>query len=179
MPEFFKQGQPSGSKHNLSPQWYALRTKSRHEKLVRDRLISQGMEPLLPTLKRISQWRDRKKEIEVPLFSCYCFVRVSELEWKQIRMVTGVLDIVGSGDHPEPIPNEEIYAIKKIMTNVLPYDTYPYLREGVQIEVVRGPLQGIKGTLFRKEKMFRLIIGIHLIQQAVIAEVDANDVAPL
>ena len=94
-------------------------------------------------------------------------------------MVTGVLDIVGNGDHSEAIPNEEIDAIKKLMTNVLPYDAYPSLREGVQIEVVRGPLQGTKGTLFRKGKMFRLIIGIHLIQQAVIAEVDANDVAPL
>ena len=81
MPEFFKQGQPSGSKHNLSPQWYALRTKSRHEKLVRDRLRGEGFESLLPTLRRVSQWKDRKVEIEVPLFSCYCFVNVSESNW--------------------------------------------------------------------------------------------------
>lgn len=168
-----------GNKPSASPQWYAIRTKSRHEKLVRDRLISQGMEPLLPTLKRMSQWKDRKVEIEVPLFSCYCFVRVSELGWKQVRMVTGVLDIIGGGDQPEPIPDEEIYAIKKLMTNVLPYDAYPYLQEGMQVEVVRGPLQGIKGILLRKEKKFRLIIGIHLIQQAVSVEVNANDIVPL
>lgn len=48
--------------------WYALRTRSRHEKIVRDQLASQGIEPLLPTVKRLSQWKDRKKEIEVPLF---------------------------------------------------------------------------------------------------------------
>lgn len=44
--------------------WYALRTKSRHEKLVRDQLDKRGIEPLLPTVKRLSQWKDRKKEIE-------------------------------------------------------------------------------------------------------------------
>ena len=58
-----------------APRWYALRTRSRHEKIVRDQLASQGIEPLLPTVKRLSQWKDRKKEIEVPLFSGYCFVR--------------------------------------------------------------------------------------------------------
>ena len=47
-------------------QWYAVRTRSRHEKLVRDQLEKQGIEPLLPTVKRLSQWKDRKKEIEVP-----------------------------------------------------------------------------------------------------------------
>jgi transcription antitermination factor NusG len=58
--------------------WYALRTKSRHEKVVRDQLDKQGIEPLLPTVKRLSQWKDRKKEIEVPLFSGYCFVRFAQ-----------------------------------------------------------------------------------------------------
>ena len=55
--------------------WYALRTRSRHEKVVRDQLVHQGIEPLLPTVKRLSQWKDRRKEVEVPLFSGYCFVR--------------------------------------------------------------------------------------------------------
>ena len=45
-----------------SPKWYALRTKSRQEKLVRDRLASHGIEQLLPTIRRLNQWKDRKKE---------------------------------------------------------------------------------------------------------------------
>ena len=48
--------------------WYAIRTRSRHAKVVRDQFVNQGIEPLLPTVKRMSQWKDRKKEIEVPLF---------------------------------------------------------------------------------------------------------------
>ena len=153
--------------------WYAIRTKSRHEKLVRDQLDKQGIEPLLPTVKRLSQWKDRKKEVEVPLFSGYCFVRFSQQEKLPVQKVAGVVEIVGSGSRPEPIPEEEIDALRRLMTSVLPYDPHPYLHEGMKVEVIRGPLQGI---LLRKEKRHRLVIGVHLIQQAAAVEIDVNDV---
>lgn len=158
--------------------WYALRTRSRHEKLVRDQLDKQGIEPLLPTVKRLSQWKDRKKEIEVPLFSGYCFVRFALGAKTPVQKVTGVVEIVGSGSRPEPIPEQEIAALRRLMTSVLPYDPHPYLHEGMQVEVVRGPLQGVQGLLLRKEKRHRLVIGIRLIQQAAAVEIDVNDVVP-
>ena len=156
--------------------WYALRTRSRHEKLVRDQLDKQGIEPLLPTVKRLSQWKDRKKEIEVPLFSGYCFVRFSPLEKTPVQKIVGVVEIVGSGSRPEPISDEEIDGLRRLMTSVLPYDPHPYLHEGMKVEVVRGPLQGAHGILLRKEKRHRLIIGVRLIQQAAAVEIDVNDV---
>jgi transcription antitermination factor NusG len=156
--------------------WYALRTKSRHEKLVRDQLDKQGIEPLLPTVRRLSQWKDRKKEIEVPLFSGYCFVRFSQQEKVPVQKTIGVVEIVGNGSRPEPIPELEIDALRRLMTSVLPYDPHPYLHEGMKVEVVRGPLQGIHGILLRKEKRHRLVIGVHLIQQAAAVAIDVNDV---
>ncbi|MCC6139059.1 MAG: UpxY family transcription antiterminator [Nitrospira sp.] len=160
-------------------QWYAIRTKSRHEKLVRDQLEKQGIEPLLPTVKRLSQWKDRKKEVEVPLFSGYCFVRFSHETRLPVQKVSGVVEIVGSGSRPEPIPDGEIEALKTLMTSVLPYDPHPYLHEGMMVEVVRGPLQGVQGLLLRKEKRHRLVIGVRLIQQAAAVEIDVDDVSPI
>ena len=162
--------------NELALRWYALRTKSRHEKLVRDQLDKQGIEPLLPTVKRLSQWKDRKKEIEIPLFSGYCFVRFSRLEKTPVQKILGVVEIVGSGNRPEPIPEQEIDALRLLMTSVLPYDPHPYLHEGMQVEVIRGPLQGAHGILLRKEKRHRLVIGVRLIQQAAAVEIDVKDV---
>ena len=45
------------------------------------------------------------------------------------------------------------------MTSVLPYDSHPYLHEGMMVEVIRGPLQGVRGILLRKEKRYRLVLG--------------------
>ncbi|MCS6292732.1 MAG: UpxY family transcription antiterminator [Nitrospira sp.] len=164
------------SESALKSQWYALRTRSRHEKLVRDQLEKQGIEPLLPTVRRLSQWKDRKKEIEVPLFSGYCFVRLSQQNKLPVQKVAGVVEVVGSGNRPEPIPDEEIEALRTLVNSVLPYDSHPYLFEGMAVEVVRGPLQGVHGILMRKDKRHRLVIGIRLIQQAAVVEIDAMDV---
>ena len=159
--------------------WYALRTRSRHEKLVRDHLVGQRIEPLLPTVRRLSQWKDRKKEIEVPLFSCYCFARFAWQDRTPVLKVPGVVEIVGGGVYPEPIPYEEIDALKSLMASKLPYDAHPYLREGMVVEVKRGPLEGVRGVLLRKAKRHRLVISVHLIRQAAAVEIDASEVAPV
>lgn len=156
--------------------WYALHTRSRHEKQVRDRLMAQGVEPLLPTVTRLSQWKDRKKKIEAPLFSGYCFATFPLEERLTVLKVPGVVQIVGGPRGPEPIPDEEIEALKQLMASSLRYDSYPYLREGMVVEVARGPLEGVRGILLRKTKPYRLVISVHLIQQAAAVEIDASDV---
>lgn len=159
--------------------WYALRTRSRHEKLVRDQLAGLRIEQLLPTVTRLSQWKDRKKEIEVPLFSGYCFARFAWQDRNPVLMVSGVVEIVGGGHHPEAIPDEEINALRTLMVSTLRYDAYPYLHEGMTVEVIRGPLEGVRGILLRKDKRHRLVISVHLIQQAAAVELDATDVVPI
>jgi transcription antitermination factor NusG len=143
---------------------------------VRDQLLHQGIEPLLPTVKRLSQWKDRKKEVELPLFSGYCFVRFNAEQKLSVLKTVGVVDIVGGGQRPEPIPDEEIAAIQTLMASVLPYDPHPYLQEGMKVEVIRGPLQGVHGILLRKDKRHRLILGVRIIQQAAAVEIDTADV---
>jgi transcription antitermination factor NusG len=83
---------------------------------------------------------------------------------------------VGGGQRPEPIPDEEINALKSLMASDLPYDAHPYLREGMMVEVKRGPLEGVRGILLRKAKRHRLVIAVHLIQQAAAVEIDASEV---
>ncbi len=161
------------------PRWYALRTRSRHEKLVRDRLAGQGIEQFLPTIKRLSQWKDRKKEIEMPLFSGYCFARFAWQDRLPVQKTYGVANIVGNGHGPEPIPDEEIDGIRLLIRSKLVYDAHPYLQQGAPVEVIRGPLQGVRGVLLRKDKPFRLVIAVHLIRQAAAVEIDAADVEPI
>ena len=161
---------------NTDSLWYAIRTRSRHEKQVRDRFVTLGIEPLLPTVIRLNQWKDRKKEIESPLFPGYCFGRFSWQDRLSVLKVAGVVDIIGNGSRPEPIPEQEIEGIRVLITSALRYDAHPYLQEGMPVEVIRGPLEGVRGILLRKDKRHRLVISVHLIQQAAAVEIDAKDV---
>jgi transcription antitermination factor NusG len=157
--------------------WFAIQTLSRHEKVVRSQLEMRNVENFLPTKRRLSQWTDRKKEIEVPLFAGYCFARFSLADRLPVLQSQGVVRVVGSGGRPEPIPNEEIESLRKLISSRADYDCCPYLMEGMLVEVIRGPLQGVKGRLVREARSCRLVLGISLIQRAVTIEIDAASVA--
>ena len=159
--------------------WFAIQTRSRHEKVVRNQLEMRNVEHFLPTKRRLSQWTDRKKEIEVPLFAGYCFARFSLEERLHVLQSQGVVRVVGSGGRPEPISDEEIESLRTLITNSSDYVSHPYLKKGTIVKVIRGPLQGVKGRLVREARSCRLVLSINLIQRAVAIEIDAASVAPV
>ena len=157
--------------------WFALQTRSRHEKIVRRELSDRNIEQFLPTVRRQSQWKDRKKEIEFPLFPGYCFARFSLDNRLAVLQSPGVVNIVGAL-RPEPIPDLEIESLRLVMNNRTRYELYPYLKEGCLVEVTTGPMQGAKGVFMRHAKPHRLVLSISLIQRAVAVEIDASSVVP-
>ena len=161
------------------PHWYALRTRSRHEKVVRDQLEARGIEPFLPLWARRSQWKDRRKLIATPLFPGYCFARFQLAEKLAVLTTPGLVQIVGTNGAPEPVPGAEIEAVRTLVNGPLRYDPCPFLAEGMEAEVIRGPLMGLRGRLIRKDRTARLVIAVTLIRQGASLEIDAADVAPV
>src|SRR3981189_2785475 len=90
--------------------WYALHTRARHERVVEHRLREQGMEAFLPTVRETHRWSDRKKTVEVPLFSCYVFVRCALTSEDRTRVfrVDSALGFVGTRGAGVPLPDTEI-----------------------------------------------------------------------
>ena len=158
--------------------WYAIRTRSRHEKKVATQLAGRGVEPFLPLAKRWSRWKDRRKWIEVPLFPGYCFGRFGVEARTLVLKAVGVVGLVGKGGVPEPVPDDEIEAVRRVVAGPLPYDPCPELIPGRPVEVIRGPLMGVRGLLVRKDAKARLLIVVNAIRQGASLEIDAADVAP-
>jgi transcription termination/antitermination protein NusG len=160
------------------PRWYALHTRSRHEKRVRDELGARPyVEPFLPLYRRFSWWGDRTKQVDVPLFSGYCFARFRYADRLPVLQTFGVVSVVGLTDRPEFIPDHEITAIRTLVESKLRYDPHPFLEEGDEVEVIRGPLRGTRGLLVRKDRAERIVLSVGLIRQAVAVEIHAADVA--
>jgi len=159
-----------------APFWYVVRTRSRHEKRVRDQLQTREVETFLPTVERWSRWKDRRKKVAFPLFPGYCFVRFSLVDRLRVLNVAGVADLVGVAGRPEPVPDAEIEAIQRLARTTLQYDPHPFLMEGMDVEVVRGPLTGVRGKLLRKDRVSRLVLAVTLIRQAAVVEIHPADV---
>lgn len=160
----------------MDPHWYAIWTRSRHEKHVRDRLAEKGVEVFLPTIARWSRWKDRKKKIDWPLFPGYCFARFDVSDRVAVLTCDGVVQIVGTEGVPTPIPDVEVDGIRQLVESDLSFDPCPFVKEGDEVKVVSGPLRGLTGRLVRKGSHARLVLSVHLISQAVSVEVDAADV---
>ena len=162
----------------VTENWYALRTRSRQEKIVRDRLAGHGFEPFLPLRKALRQWSDRKKVTELPLFAGYCFARFQLTSSRTVLQLPGVVEIIGING-PQAIPVEEIDILRTIAASPRLCDPYAYLTEGAWVEVVRGPLTGVRGQLVRKAGQDCIVIRVRLIQQAAAVHIDISEVAPV
>jgi transcription antitermination factor NusG len=161
------------------PNWYALHTRSRHEKVVRDQLTAKGITNLLPLWRKRSIWKDRVKMIEVPLFSGYIFGHFPLRNRIEVLQTVGVVRIVGLNGQAIPVPEEQIQAVQTMVEHQLRYDPHPFLQEGMRVRVKHGLLQGAEGILVTKKHNYRLVISVDLIQKSVAVDIDSADVEPL
>src|SRR5215471_14663843 len=76
------------------PHWFATYTYPRHEHAVADVLTHKGVEVFLPTVQKISQWKDRRVKLQVPLFPGYVFTRMCVDERVKVLSVPSVIRIL-------------------------------------------------------------------------------------
>ena len=161
---------------NEYTEWYAVYTVVRHEKVVHNCLVEQGVLSYLPLMEVVNRWKDRKKKVSLPLFPGYLFVKTNLHDKLNILKTRGVVRILGFNGDPYPIPCEQIENIQKLTSSNLNYDQYKYYTSGREVIVINGPLEGAKGKIIERRGNYRLILAVDLIQSAVSVEVDIDDV---
>ncbi len=161
------------------PYWFAIQTRSRHEKVVRDQLAAKRITHLLPLWRKRSIWKDRVKHVEIPLFSGYLFGYFALQDKVAVLETVGVARLVGINGTPVPIPDEQIVAVRTLMEHRLPCSPHPYLVEGMRVRIKCGLLAGTEGILLAKKQRHRLVISVDIINQAVAVEVDSAAIEPL
>jgi len=161
--------------------WYAVHTRSRHEKQVDLFLSERGVETFLPLVHTLSRRRDRKKYVDIPLFPGYLFVFTEkERLLFDVKYTRGVTRIIGTDiDAPTPIPDKQILDIKSIMETDVQLDPFPYLKKGRMVRVKSGPLKGLEGILVERKGHYKLVIQIDLLQKGAAAEVYISDIEPI
>ncbi len=171
----------SSSQGILKPKWYALYTRSRFEKKMLSELSDRSIEVFLPMREILSRWKDRKKKVWIPLFPGYIFVNHVDTPESRYRIlnIPGAVRFVGLEGHADPIPEEQIQYVRRFLESSISVDPYPYMQVGSRVEVIAGPLKGIRGILVEKRGRFRFVIQVDLIRQAVSVEIDASDVMPI
>jgi transcription antitermination factor NusG len=162
-------------------QWYALHTRSRHERVVENRLQQQGIGTFCPVVSEIHRWSDRRKKVEVPLFSCYVFVNMAMTpeERTKIFRVEGILGFVGVRGQGLPIPSEQIEAVRAIVEQQIPWSSFPYLKIGQRIRVRGGALDGVEGIFLSRGSEDTLVVSVDAVQRSLAVRISGYDVEPV
>ena len=165
----------------VEPQWYAIHTRSQHEKSVSAQLQNQGITTFLPLVTELHRWSDRRKLVQLPLFSCYTFLHmpfVPEL-WAKVLRVGGVLSFVGVRGQGVPVPEKQVESIRTLLAINAPYTLCPFLKVGQHVRVRGGVLDGIEGKLVSRNGDRTLVISVEPIQRSLAVQIGDYQVEPI
>ena len=164
--------------HDSNSAWYAVRVKSRCEKMVSEALRQKGYEEFLPLYWSRRRWSDRLKMIQLPLFSGYLFCRFSAASRVGVLATPGVVLVVGQGRTPIPIDTQEVESLRVAVNSGRNLGPWPRLEIGRTVRIEEGSLRGLEGVLLRFKGTDHLILGVQLLQRAVAVELPETWVAP-
>jgi len=161
------------------PKWFAIYTKPRAEKKVKEQLEKYNYEHYLPLQTQIRQWKDRKKKVEVPLFNSYLFVKVTSKEYYEIpKNITGIVKYVTIGGQKISIKEHEIDLIKKLIE--FSPEEIETLNENLEInqsvEIKTGKLKGLTGKLIQFDGKNKIAIRINSVGTNLLVQINKNAV---
>jgi transcription antitermination factor NusG len=167
--------------NNHLKQWHVVYTRSRAEKKVKQELDFKNIENFLPIQKKLRQWKDRKKWVEMPLMSGYCFVHITRKEYDLVLQTSNVVSYVRFEGKAAIIPENQIDYLKQMLKQ---YDfevevTTENFAPGKRVEVIEGPLIGLRGELIEARGKNKFIIRFSQINSIFSVEVPANQLSLL
>jgi transcription termination/antitermination protein NusG len=159
--------------------WYAVYSRSRHEKQVDTMLRRQSLQTYLPLRRAWSRRRDRRVTVDLPALPGYLFVRCTlygEVR-ARIKKTPGVIRLVESAGRPCVIPETQIASLRTVLERSFNVEAHPYFNIGDRVQVVRGPFIGTEGYLVRiAPGRHKLVVAVEFVNQAVAIKIDAADV---
>lgn len=158
--------------------WYALHVKPRHEFATNGELTRKGIVTCLPAFTKLSQWKDRKKLVDFPLFPGYLFVCVEPCheDFYRVLRTPGALTLLSTvPGTPTPIPLNEIHSLILLMEKAEDIDVYPHLTPGTRVRIRRGVFAGAEGVLLKKESHLLFVVSIDILSRSVGVRMYADD----
>ena len=171
---------PSTTEVATNLRWHVLQTKSRQEKALSETLASLKIKHFLPIVQVQRMHGGRKAKVELPLFPGYLFLHGSLDDaytadrTKRVAKVIPVFDQIRLG--------EELRSLELAINasqETSRFDPFPYLKSGIRVEVVSGPLRGVRGVIEDRRKRDRLILQVDVLGQATSVEVDSALLVPI
>lgn len=159
-------------------QWYVLYVKARHERKIESLLNENQIETFLPLVKTVREWSDRKKEIEMPLFPSYIFVKINlKKDTHKVLSVKSYCFLIRFGKEFAKVQEYEINSIKLLINMNVPIkvENYaPLLKVGEYRRIDKGALKGLNCEIIKADNENKVVVRIDSIKQNIVATVPSS-----
>jgi transcription antitermination factor NusG len=162
--------------HHEPHAWYAVYTKSRCEKKVAALLARKQLECYCPMNEVDSQWSDRRKIVQEPLFKSYVFVRIPERLMSVVRQTEGVVNFVYWLGRPAIISDPEVDMMRRFLDEfrTVQLEQFP-IRKNDLTDLPALRQRRLVEVSKRKVKATMHSMGYHMIATLPAAELAISD----
>jgi transcription antitermination factor NusG len=160
--------------------WHAVYVKSRTEKKAQTELQFKDVETFLPLQRKLRQWSDRKKWVEMPLISGYLFVKICRKEYDSVLQSNYVVSYVRFEGVAAVIPDNQIEYLKLMLKqdNLDIEIVRESIAPGQMIDVIAGPLIGLRGKLIRIKGKNKVAVELEQLGYSALVEIQSDDIRP-
>ncbi|SEN17091.1 Transcription antitermination factor NusG [Chitinophaga rupis] len=156
--------------------WYIIYTRVNQEKKLAAQLNERNIDCYLPTIKVLSQWRDRKKLMEKPLFPSYIFVYLQDIRSYYSGLeLDSALYYLRSGKEVTQVSEEIVRNIRLSVESGNELEVLSgHFKRGETICVCEGPLAGISGEIVQYHGRDNIIIRVNLLNRNLLVTVTSG-----
>ena len=167
----------------ITSRWNVLAVGSRKEKAVQKLLTSQDINSYVPLRERYYRYESKTVVRQLPILPGYVFVDSAPKTFGSILGVPYVYGFLKTGNRYSQVTEQEVAHLRRLSsTENLQWcdEVQAELSEGTLVEIIRGPLVGLKGRFIsrKSQKIFLIWFG-ELRTQLGTFELHANDVVQI
>jgi transcriptional antiterminator RfaH len=157
--------------------WWVLHTRPRCEKTLARKFIEGSVPFFLPLYQRQWSTRGRRFCSHVPLFPGYVFLHGDE-DARRAALVTNlVAQVLPVADSHRL--HADLVRVHRLIVSGAPLTPEPSLQPGQQVEIVEGPLVGLRGTIIRQGANSRFLVEVQFLKAGVSVDIAGRMIRPL
>ena len=145
------------------PRWYAIRTRFRNEKAALKQLELNGINAYLPIQKLTRRYGHKVREVEMPLINSFVFVKITTAQYRIVIQTEYVAGFLKFGQNILSIPEHDVELMRRLIGENTEMTVEPSTiayQTGDSVEVIMGPLLGLKGVLVNIQGKDKMLIDL-------------------
>jgi transcription antitermination factor NusG len=153
--------------------WFAVRTRYKDEKMAFKQLQLNGISAYLPIKKLARRYGRKLRHVELPLINSFVFVKIFKNQYHLVLQTQYTTGFLKFGNNLLSIPENEIQLIKRLLHEDIDLEVVPIsLEKGDIVEVVTGPLLGLRGRLLHSQGKGKMLVDLNNFGHALQITID-------